>query len=126
VETFADIPFEESLRMCKKFFRKSFPYTVAPAQNAGLPGAVNAIAAAASQLGFFVQFDSVELYATASITTYNPSGLTNAWANVAGVSVTVTLDTASPSSKGFGIFSAANVTAANEIFYIHYSADAGL
>jgi hypothetical protein len=126
VQAFEDLPFEESLRLCKKFYRKSFPYAVAPAQNAGLPGAVNTVSAAATELGFFVQTDPVELYATAAVTTYNPSGSSASWANVANVSVTATLDTASPSAKGFGIFSAANVTAANEIFYIHYSADAGI
>jgi hypothetical protein len=126
VQGFADLPFEESLRLCKKFYRKSFPYAVAPAQNAGLPGAVNTISAAASELSFFVQTEPIELYATAAVTTYNPSGASGAWANVSGVSVTATLDTASPSSKGFAIFSAANVTALNEIFYIHYAADSGL
>ena len=35
VQSFTDIPFDESLRQCKRFYRKSFPYSVAPAQNAG-------------------------------------------------------------------------------------------
>jgi len=127
VQAFSDLPFDESLRGCKRFFRKSFPYSVAPAQNAGLAGAVCVISqAVASQLSFFVQEEPIELYATAAITTFNPSGASAAWVNGSvAVSVTATLDTLSPSGKGFAIFTVNSVTV-NQALYIHYTSDAGL
>jgi hypothetical protein len=96
-----------------------------PAQVGGFTSSVSVISAAASQLGFFVQLEPIEMYAAPVITTYSPSGASSAWLSITGVSVTVTID-ATGERKGFFILSASNVTAANEIFYIHYSADSGL
>lgn len=123
VQGFEDLPFDECLRQCKRFYRKSFPYGTAPAQNAGLAGSV-AVMSAAAQLGFYVQTEPIELYATAAVTTFNPGGASGAWLGN-GVSVTATLDTAAVGPKGFGIFSAVTV-AANNAYYIHYVVDAGL
>jgi hypothetical protein len=126
VQSFEDLPFDTCLRECKKFYRKSFPYAVAPAQNAGLPGAMAVISQAAAFLSIFVQTEPVELYATAAVTTFNPSAASPAWIFPAsGVSVTATLDISSPSAKGFGILTA-NSTPANVTGYIHYVADSGL
>lgn len=127
VETFADIPFEESLRMCKRFFRKSFPYGTAPAQNAGLPGALISYTQAAAVCSFYLQFEPVEMYATAGVTTYHPSGLSNSWSNGStGVSVASAVDGAANTGKGCLIYSLNSVSAANDVMYIQYSADAGL
>lgn len=126
VQAFEDIPFDIALIECKKFFRKSFPYNTAPAQNAGLPGAVATVAQAATKLGFYVQFEAVEMHATASFTSYNPSGNSANWIdNTAGTSIAASFDTVAPSAKGVLIIGA-TVTAANDVLFIHYSADAGL
>jgi hypothetical protein len=127
VQSFEDLPFDTCLRECKKFFRKSFPYGTAPAQNAGLAGTIAAISSAAAQLGFYVQFEPVELYATAQITTYNPSGTSSSWINnTTGISVTAALDTNGPSGKGIFIYTVTSVSAANQGLYLHYAADAGI
>ena len=127
VQSFSDLPFDEALRECKRFYRKSFPYAVAPTTSTGLSGAVSTISQASSQIGFYVQLEPVELNASpGSISTFSPTGSSSNWANAAGVSVTVTIDITSPSAKGFGLFSVSAVTAANEIFYIHYAVDSGL
>jgi hypothetical protein len=126
VQSFEDIPFDLSLRECKRFYRKSFPYGIAPAQNAGLPGALGVMAGAAAKIGIFVQFEPVEMIATAAITTFNPSGASAFWLdNTAGTSVASSIDSTAISGKGV-LITAATVTAANDILYIQYAADSGL
>ncbi len=127
VTSFENLPFDYCLKQCKRFFRKSFPYNTPPSFGAGIIGCLSAISAASSQIGFYVQFESIEMYTTATMTTWHPTANSNGWLNnTSGVSVTSTLDVASQSAKGIGIFTAANVTAANQVLYIHYSADCGL
>jgi hypothetical protein len=126
IATMEDLPFDECLRECKRFYRKSFPYGTAPVQNAGLPGAVSVQAVAAAKIGLFVQFDPIEMYATAVFTSYSPSGATANWIdNTAGTSVAASFDTAAPSAKGVLIIGA-TVGAVNDLLYIHYQADSGL
>ena len=128
VQSFSDLPFEESLKECKRFYRKSFPYGTAPAQNAGVAGALAVIPQATSQISFYVQFESIELYATAAMTTYNPSGTSSSWLNtVANVSVTAAIDATYPTGKGVMLYTASSVgVTADSTMLIHYSADAGL
>lgn len=127
VQSFEDIPFDLSLRECKRFYRKSFPYGVAPAQNAGLPGALGVKAsAAAAGLSIYVQFEPIEMLVTAAITLYNPSGASANWLdNTAGTSVASSIDSTAISGKGV-LITAGNVTAANDILFIQYAADSGL
>jgi len=126
VQGFSDLPFDEALRECKRFYRKSFPYSVAPAQNAGNPGALyNLSQQAASQISFFINFEPVEMYATASFTSYHPSGASTSWQTSSGASVAASFDATFPTAKGVIIIAATVSTAGNGI-WIHYSADAGL
>jgi hypothetical protein len=126
VQSFEDLPFDESLLLCKKFYRKSFPYGTAPVQNGGLAGAISVVSQAAASFGFYVQFEPVEMFATASFTSYSPSGATANWVNntVGTSSVAATFDTNGPSAKGVLINGA--VTSASVTLFLHYSADAGI
>ena len=125
VQSFEDIPFDISLRECKRFFRKSFPYATPPSQNAGLSGAIAVISQAAAAIGFYVQFEPVEMVTTAAFTSYSPSGATGNWANlVGGVSVTAAFDTNGPSAKG--VLINGGTTSAGATYFLHYAADAGL
>jgi hypothetical protein len=126
VQSFEDLPFDECLRQCKKFYRKSFPYGIAPAQNAGIAGSVEVVSAAASQIGFYVNLEPIEMYATASFTSYNPSGASPNWLdNTSLVSLAATFDGSSPSAKGVFIYGSV-ASAAGHLCYIQYSADSGL
>jgi hypothetical protein len=126
IQSFEDLPFDYCLRECKRFYRKSFPYSVAPAQNAGLPGAIEVISQAASQIGFFVNFESVEMITTAAITTYSPSSSSSSWVT-ATASVTCAIDGNTQSGKGFFMFSQTSAPSAIDVlFFVHYSADSGL
>lgn len=126
VQTFTDIPFEYCLIDCKKFYRKSFPYNTAPAQNAGLVGARSRIAdQVVSQFGFYINFEPVEMYATAVMTGYNPSGNSQNWINNStGSSLAASFDNVG-SGKGVLVLGATATNVGN-VMYIHYSADAGL
>lgn len=126
IATYEDLPFEESLKACKRFYRKSFPYAVAPAQGAGLPGAVSVMSAAAAQLGIYVSFEPIEMQATAAFTSFNPSGASANWQDTTtGVSLAASFDATAPSAKGV-LLIAASVSAASHLCFVHYTADAGL
>jgi len=126
VQSLEGLPFDICLRQCKRFYRKSFPYGVAPAQNAGLTGTVSVVSQAASTLGFYVQLEPIEMIATASFTTFNPLASSAYWYNFTiNTSVAAAVDTNGPSGKGFMIFVAASVPGNDESLYIHYVADAG-
>jgi hypothetical protein len=126
VQNFEDIPFDISLRECKRFYRKSFPYSVAPAQTGGLPGAVAVESAAASQIGFYVNFEPVEMIATAAFTSFSPQGATANWYDATtSVSVAASFDTLAVSAKGV-LLIGASVSAASHLLFVHYTADAGL
>jgi hypothetical protein len=126
VQSFEDLPFDICLRECKRFYRKSFPYAVAPAQGAGLPGAVSVESAAASQIGFYANFEPVEMIATAAFTSFSPQGATANWYDsTTSVSVAATFDTLAVSAKGVLIIGA-SVSAASHLLFVHYVGDAGL
>jgi hypothetical protein len=126
VQSFEDLPFDTCLRECKKFYRKSFPYGTTPAQNAGLPGALFVMSAAASQIGLYINFDPTELYATAVMTSYNPIGASPNWQDLTVTgSVASSFDTTGASGKGVLIVGQP-VAAASHLMGIHYSADSGL
>jgi hypothetical protein len=126
VQNFEDSPFDISLRECKRFYRKSFPYSVAPVQTGGLPGAVAVESAAASQIGFYVNFEPVEMIATAAFTSFSPQGATANWYDATtSVSVAASFDTLAVSAKGV-LLIGASVSAASHLLFVHYTADAGL
>jgi hypothetical protein len=127
VQSFEDIPFDISLRECKRFFRKSFPYGTAPAQGAGQAGALATYVQAATQFSMYVNLEPIEMVATAAVTTYNPAGASANWYNPSTTaSVAAGVDTTTIGPKGFMLYTTATVSAANEILNIHYSADSGL
>lgn len=128
VQTFTNIPFDESLRQCKRFYRKSFNYGVAPASGAGFTGALEVVAAAASKIGIYVNFEPVEMYATAAFTTFNPQiGGSNWYDGTTTATVAASFDVLGPTASPKGLFIiGATVAAANDLLFIHYVADAGL
>lgn len=67
--------FQEELALSQRYYFKTFPYTTAPAQNAGRTGAVEwgqAAAASSHDACTFVQFP-VAMRAAPTVTLYNPS-----------------------------------------------------
>jgi hypothetical protein len=127
IENWTEIPFETCLLMCNRHYRKTFPYTVAPVQGGGYPGALTVMSAAAAQFGMYWQFGPAVMRATASFTTYNPAGASANWQNITtGSSLAVTVDTANGASPT-GIFVyGASATNASNLIYIQAAADASI
>lgn len=117
------------LSMCQRFYCKSFAVDTAPAQNAGLGGAVRgnvAVAAAVAAPDAAIRFP-VNMRATPALTYYNPSAANAFLRNVtAGTDATATATgTANEagtdvSATGLAAWTVAQSTA------VHYSADAEL
>jgi hypothetical protein len=122
--------FEEELRECEAFYRKSFEYATAPAQNAGTVGAISyrAFVAGVSNAGVQVMFGTRMFQVPGTFTFYNPSAANALWRNNTtgpGDSGAATADTA-----GEHGFFARNAQAAGDVvsdeIFIHYSVDAEL
>lgn len=125
------IPFEEQLQLCKRFYQKTLPYSVAPNTTgaSGFPGAlVSLVQVAATRVALYWQYP-VELRATGSVATYNCAATGANWINTSvSVSVVVSQDTAlGQSPKGIYIYSAnTSSPAAGTNMYIQGVVDANI
>lgn len=121
--------FAEELRDCQRYFWKSFPYTTAPAQNAGVNGALIwqavGVGAVASRSPAVPLPSSMRI--TPTVTTYNPSA-----ANAQVRNVTDGADCTGASGgalENWGIiiaYTGTAGTAQNEDMRVHASAEAEL
>ena len=120
-------PYQLALLDCQRYYEKTFPAGTAPAQNAGLGGALGSIAFGATAGELYTQWNfKVPKAKTPTITTYNPSASNANWRDVTGssdVAVSVDPDTAKGTN---GVFIGSQTTAltANHHAYIHAVADA--
>lgn len=121
-------PFRLELNLCQRFYQKTFQTGVAPAQNAGVSGAItvkNPIALGdPSEWWQFVP----KMAGTPTITTYNPSAANANWRNITAVAdVTVSVDPATTiGQSGVLIATSGAVATLGDILAIHASANAGL
>ncbi len=121
-------PIWVELPLCQRYLRKSFPQATAPAQNAGVAGAVttkNPIAAGDPSV--WVSFNP-PMRAAPTITTYNPSATNANWRDItATADVTVSVDpSTTKGDSGFIIATSGTVASLGDILAIHYLADARL
>lgn len=121
-------PTEVSLTKYQRYYRKSFPLATAPAQSAGVAGALsiqNPIAL--GQPGVYVALNP-PMYSSPTVVTYNPSAANANWRDVtAGSDIAVSVDPASAkSTTGFLIGTGATITTLADTIAIHYTADTGL
>jgi len=121
------IPFEICINACKRHYQKTFTYSVAPAQGAGTPGSLTALAVATQRSGFYWSYP-VEMRTTAAITTFNPSGASANWQDiVAAVSVAVVVETTNTASQhGIFIYTTTSGSTTNNWLMIQAQADAGI
>tara|TARA_R110000868_G_scaffold17344_1_gene76345 strand:+ start:24431 stop:25927 length:1497 start_codon:yes stop_codon:yes gene_type:complete len=123
--SFEQRPFQEELFLCKRYYRKSFPYSTAPAQNAGTGGmlVVAATGTTAGTASIDQRFDP-ELRSNPSITFYNPSAANALWRNLAG------FDSNAGANQGLGtsgvsLYNNGTVSQGN-LYGIHYTLDSEL
>lgn len=125
-------PFERMLAACKRHYRKTFPYSVAPAQTGGIPGSATLVEQAATASGFWWSHTPVPLRATATYTTFNPSQAGSGAQDLTqGASLAVSIDAAGMNSaEGIMIYVSASggtiTAAAKDVVAIHIQADAGI
>lgn len=124
------IPFETQLELCQRYFNKTFPYGVAPAQTGGASGALSLRSVAASQIGLFWRYPA-SMRATAAVTLFNTSAANANWRDqTAGADVVASADPGgSANEKGVFISGATATNTAggiNHIIYIQAIADSGL
>lgn len=112
---------------CKRFYKKTFEYATAPAQSLGFINALSVIAVAANRLGFYWSHQDIELRATATYTTYNPTSANANWRTEdgGGADSTVTVSATVNGSKGVFIYTA-TAGAVNNSYFIHAQADASI
>lgn len=128
---FDRLPFSICLRMCQRFYVKTFPYGVAPAQTGGVSGALairNGVAA--GQIGIFWQYPVV-MYATAAVTSFNTSAANANWRDTtAAADIVSSVDPGTSANEKGVLISGATATGTangvNHLLYIHAQADAGL
>jgi hypothetical protein len=120
-------PFEQrspavELALCQRYYAKTFPQEIAPAQNAGTANALAFIAPIAAQTFVYTWKLPVTMRKSPTVTTFNPTAANANWTSnpsspIASVRVAGT--------EAIAIDAATN-TAAGNIFYLHASADAEL
>lgn len=126
---FERVPFDKMLLGCKRHYQTTFPYGTAPAQNAGVAGALGFTSQITTAASAFTQWNfPVEQRASPSITTFNPSASNANWRDVTGSSdVTVSVDpNSAKSTKGVFVSSQTTALTAVHNLYIHAAADAGI
>jgi hypothetical protein len=120
--TYESLPFFTQLNRCLPYYRKSFPYATAPAQSAGVTGAVTLVSPAAASFGASFDFPST-MFKTPSVTTYNPSASNANWRDVTnGADRTVTVNEVN--ADRVTITGASG--SASALNRIHYTAEAGI
>jgi len=119
-------PFETMIRRCKRHYRKTFPYGTAPAQSAGLSGALTTISPSTTS-GVATRYeDSIPMRVTPSVTTFNPSTTNANWRNVTSTVDSVVMVDSSGASPERVLITSATSTASAQYMAIHASADAGI
>lgn len=121
-------PYTVELNLCQRYICKTFSLGTAPAQNAGITGAItvkNPIAL--GDPSEWWQFPA-RMRANPAITTYNPSAANANWRDItAAADATVSVDPSSTIGQtGVLIATSGTVTALGDILAIHALADASL
>lgn len=124
--------FEDQLHKAQRHYTKTFPYGTAPAQSAGLAGAlVHRISGATPgvNVGPFADWRYPrQMRSTPSVTTFNPSASNANWRDAtASADFTVSVDpNSSASADHTTIGSTAQTGVSGDYYYIHGVADAGI
>jgi len=122
---YSEVPLGEDLIRCSRYFRKSFAIDTTPAQNAGTVNvlATQGFSATTNAMSMTVDLYPV-MFASPTVTTYNPSAANNQWRNASNSS-DIPSATIGVGSSSFGLYIAGAATVGHT-YYIHYTAEAEL
>jgi hypothetical protein len=116
--------FAVELDTCQRFFQKTFPYIVAPAQNAGTAGSLTLFEGTGLSGTFLYDWRFFPNFRGApSVTTYNPSATNANWRDITN-SVDKTVSVGTPGPKN-SVLSGSSASAASQLA-IHAIADADI
>jgi hypothetical protein len=120
------------LFQCQRFYSKSFPYAVAPAQNAGVTGAVSAIAGKAGAVALagnlWINFPVV-MRSVPTVTAFSPTAASAHVTRITGTSPIAHTATAQIHLSDDGLMftsTGTTNTAVGDVIAVHYTADAEL
>lgn len=127
---FDRIPFQMELELCKRFYQKTFDYSVAPAQGGGAVNALSALAVATQRVVLYWELP-VELRTAPVTTSFNPAG---ASASIelyslgvdAGASVAVNTNSTLNGTKAIIFYSTTSGGTTNTIAMLQAQADASI
>lgn len=128
---FDTISFSQMLGGCKRFYTKTFPYSVAPAAGAGLSNSLEIMAQAIARVGIWWQYP-VEMRDNPSFSKYNPATATSSFfytlATVSGASgsLTSSIDTQWGTNATKGILIYAATAAVDQLLFLQLEASAGI
>lgn len=123
-EAYDRTPFSVSLLDCQLHYKKTFPYSVAPVQNAGTNGALGVFSYGNFRAGLNWSLAPSMRTNTYNLTFFSTSGASNLWADVTGAASLAVTATAIGSNSVF-LYSA-TVAAAEHWLYLHATADASI
>jgi hypothetical protein len=117
--------FDTELVLCQRYYQKSFPYSVVPAQNAGIAGSVDAIAVSTSagSGSLRVTWPS-RMRAGPTVITYNTSAADANWWDTNGAASRL-IGVAEANNEGVRLVVNA-ITSAGSQHFVHWTADARL
>lgn len=122
--------FNDELALCQRYYQKSFGYGTAPAQNAGIAGAVFWTApVGATTIGYSPNFSFFTEFRAnpASVVTYNPSAANTQVRNLTRNADHTISSITNYGSKTLGFQSTSNGTqAVADLLAVHWTADAEL
>jgi len=125
-------PIGEELALCQRYYWKTFPYDVAPAQNAGPTGALATLAGSGGDFVFSIRY-TTRMRSSPTITTFSPSeNSAEPWNSddAAAVEVSVSGPTSVGEVSDFGcIYRSGAVLSgddAGNVIQVHVTADAEL
>lgn len=126
---FSTRPFSEELTIAQRYYCKSFPYSTAPAQNAGTTGAsyfAQAGGASSSIAVGSIPFP-VRMRATPTVTLYNPSAANAQIRNSGAVADFSGSSTINESDRQFGVYGTSPAgSSAGQSLHIHWAASADI
>lgn len=124
------LPFDALLKRCLRYYYKTFPYSITPAQNAGNAGAISFIAGRAganSEWGTLVY--PIPMRASPTVTFYNPAATNAQVRNIvgAGADCSATSSGVTSSERQCLVQCTGNAAAAiGDLLAVHLTADAEL
>jgi hypothetical protein len=121
-------PYGTELALCQRYYRTSFPYGTAPAQNAGQQGAIaiQSVSTSANTISVSIQVSPPMRTNPTTVTYYNPSAANALWRNTSSSADGSAAGQINGASTGWTIFMNGAPSAIGNTYQIQYSADAEL